>query len=186
MLGSGWGHRRPGRLPVSPPHWEGRGGSFAACPALPPGLCGDGGWGMLGASTENTPVPFPAPQSLEGPRACFLLRGPSCPDPTPQHCPFAGLCGAGPRGLADLWGWPVEPTSHSPGEAGGGWRLLFWGGAPVLGQPGSPGCLSSGTSKGSALSLVAGNPAGSCCEDQEAHFMDGKAAAAWDPALGQS
>lgn len=68
----------------------------------------------------------------------------------------------------------MEPTSHSLGEAG---RVAPASGRepPVLG-PRSRDCLSSGTSKPSALSLQARNPAESSLEDQDAHFMDGNGA----------
>lgn len=88
-----------------------------------------------------------------------------CPSLTPHlsPCPGWGLQSWPRLGMADLWGQPVGPVSHSPGEGLGGRWLRFMVGTPCPGGSlGARGRLSSGTSKPSALSLQAGNPAGEC------------------------
>lgn len=119
---------------------------------------------------QRTPLaPSPTPPSLEGPFLPLTFS-----DSPPSPCPGWGSLWSRPRlGMADLGVQPVEPTSHSPGEALGGRCLLFCPG----GRLGAGGAFHLGHQSPQPCHYRLGTQLGS------AHFMDGKAAVAWDPAL---
>ena len=130
-------------------------GPCSCPPACPARLT----WARGPSSHRELPAPSEASDSasLQGGTLC---PGPSWP-PTPRTCPGWVLGGAGPAGAAELWG-QQSPLPTVPEAA--------WAAFHLHSQSPEPCHYRQGTQ------------AGSGGEAEDAHFMDGKAASAWDPA----